>query len=138
MIAAQALVAASAAILLILGTLHLVYTFRGPLLTPRDPAVQAAMRQVPMVITRQTTMWKAWIGFNASHGMGAILFALVYGYLALAHAELLFRSPVLLLIGLAMLGAYVVVARLYWFSIPFRSTCVALVCYLAGVLLSRY
>jgi hypothetical protein len=51
------------------------------------------------------------VGFNASHSMGLILFALVFGYLALAHDQLLFQSPFLLVVGLAMLGGLVVSAR---------------------------
>jgi hypothetical protein len=35
-------------------------------------------------------MWKAWIGFNASHSFGLILFGTVYAYLALAHGSFLF------------------------------------------------
>ena len=77
-----ALMTVSALVLLTLGVLHLVYTFSGPKLMPRDPALQARMNEVPLVITRRTTMWRAWIGFNASHSMGAILFGLVYGFLA--------------------------------------------------------
>jgi len=38
-------------------------------------------------------MWKAWIGFNASHSLGAVLFGQVYGYLVLAHAPMLLSSP---------------------------------------------
>ncbi len=49
-------------------------------------------------------MWRCWMGFNASHSMGLILFGLIYGYLALAHDQLLFRSPFLLLVGLVMLA----------------------------------
>ena len=75
----------STLVLLTLGVLHLVYTFAGPKLTPRDPALQVRMSEVHPVITRQTTMWRAWIGFNASHSMGAILFGLVYGFLADAY-----------------------------------------------------
>ena len=66
------LMAASAAILLALGLLHLLYTFRGPKLWPRDASLQQRMSEVSPVITRETTMWKAWIGFNASHSFGAI------------------------------------------------------------------
>jgi hypothetical protein len=133
MTAQQLLMAASAAILLVLGVLHLIYTFWGPKLTPRDPALQVAMQAVSPVLTRQTTMWKAWVGFNASHSMGAILFGLVYGYLALAHAELLFASPFLLAVGLAMVGGLAVLGAAYWFSIPFRSLCVALACYVGSI-----
>ena len=55
-------------------------------------------------------MWRAWVGFNASHSYGAIFFGLVYGYLALAHGALLFASPYLLGVGLLLLGGYVVLA----------------------------
>jgi hypothetical protein len=37
----QALITASAAIILTLGLLHLLYTFRGPKLHPREPALEA-------------------------------------------------------------------------------------------------
>ena len=134
---ASLLVAVGALIVLLLGSIHLLYTFRGPKLTPRDPALQASMREVHPVLTRQTTMWKAWIGFNASHSMGAMLFGLVYGYLALAQPQLLFHSPFLLLVGFAMLGGFVVLGKLYWFSIPFAGVSIAFACYIAGVLVFR-
>lgn len=78
---------------------------------PRDPALQARMREVSPVISRETTMWKAWIGFNASHGLGAVLFGLVYGYLALAHPAVLFQSAFLLGLGLCLLGAYTALGK---------------------------
>ncbi len=120
----------SASVILVLGVIHLAYTFRGNRLTPRDPELQARMREVSPVISRETTMWKAWIGFNASHSYGAILFGLIYAYLAIVHADLLFNSPFLLAVGLAMLAGLVFLGRVYWFSIPFRGICVASVCYL--------
>jgi hypothetical protein len=128
---------ASAAVILGFGIIHLIYTFRGPKLTPRDAALQARMQEVSPVISTETTMWKAWIGFNATHSLALILFGVIYGYLAVADFELLMQSPVLLAIGFAMLIALVVLARLYFFSVPFRGVCVALVCYGAGVVVSR-
>src|SRR5215475_4625391 len=98
------LVTASAAIILLLGVVHLRYTFLGGKLFPRDAALTARMKEVSPFLTRETTMWKAWVGFNASHSYGAILFGLVYGYLALAQSSLLFRSPFLLLVGLLLLA----------------------------------
>jgi hypothetical protein len=130
---AMTLMSVSALVVLALGVLHLVYTFSGPKLTPRDPALQAQMSEVPLVITRQTTMWRAWIGFNASHSMGAILFGLVYGFLGNAYPELLFNSPFLLIVGFAMLAGLAVLAKLYWFRIPFRGVAVALVCYVSSI-----
>ena len=116
MLAARILMVLSASIILTLGVVHLVYTFWGPKLTPRDPALQISMSQISPVITNETTMWRCWVGFNASHSMGLILFGLVFGYLALAHGQLLFRSPFLLVVGLAMLGGMVVLCKVYFFS----------------------
>jgi uncharacterized membrane protein len=127
------LVAASAVIVLMLGAIHLLYTFRGTKLHPREPALQERMKEISPVLTRQTTMWKSWVGFNASHSQGAILFGLIYGYLALAHAALLFQSPYLLLVGLAMLLGYAILGKRYWFSIPYRCILAAVVLYLAAM-----
>ena len=124
----------SALVVLTLGTLHLVYTFRGSKLAPRDPALQARMTEVHPVITRQTTMWRAWVGFNASHSMGAMLFGLVYGFLGNAYPEILFQSPFLLAVGLAMLGGLAVLGKVYWFRIPFTGIAIALVCYVASII----
>jgi hypothetical protein len=129
--------ALSASIIFSLGVFHLIYTFSGPMLTPRDPALQISMSQISPVITNETTMWRCWVGFNASHSMGLILFGLIFGYLALAHGQLLFRSPFLLVVGLAMLGGIAVVSKVYFFSGPFRSICISLACYVASVALSR-
>jgi len=127
----------SAGIILTLGVLHLVYTFWGPKLTPRDPALQISMSQISPVITKETTMWRAWVGFNASHSMGLILFGLVFGYLALAHGQLLFQSPFLLVVGLVMLVGFAVLGKVYWFSAPFTGICISLACYLVSIALSR-
>ena len=98
--------------------MHLLYTFYGPKLLPRDRELQARMQQVSPVITRQTTMWKAWVGFNASHSYGLMLFGAVYGYLALAHSDFLFQSVFLLSLGLILLFGYVFLAKRYFFRIP--------------------
>jgi hypothetical protein len=94
-------------------------------LLPRDRDLKARMQEVSPVITRETTMWKAWIGFNASHSYGAILFGAVYGYLSLAHSAFLFRSAFLLSLGLLLLGGYAFLGKRYWFSVPFRGILLA-------------
>lgn len=133
---ASSLIAGSAAIILLLGLVHLLYTFRGRKLHPRDAALETAMKEVTPVLTRETTMWKAWIGFNASHSGGAILFGLVYGYLALAQTSVLFQSPFLLCLGLIFLASYTFLGKVYWFSIPFRGIALATVLYVAGLIAS--
>jgi hypothetical protein len=126
-------VAAGAAILLFLGLVHLLYTFTGRKLHPRDDALKQRMQEVSPVISRETTMWRTWIGFNASHSFGAILFGWVYGYLALVHPRFFFDSYFLLLTGLVLLAGYVALGRLYFFSVPFRGIVAATVLYLLGL-----
>jgi hypothetical protein len=55
---APLLVAVSAVIILLLGLIHLLYTFSGPKLWPRDSELHTRMQEVSPVITGQTTMWK--------------------------------------------------------------------------------
>ena len=133
---ADVLIAASAVVLGTLGSIHLLYTYRGNKLEPRDPALREAMQRVSPVITRQTTVWRATKGFNASHSLGIIAFALVYGYLALWRAEVLAGSMFLLVLGMAVLLAYLALAWRYFFSIPFRGVALACVLYAAGWALS--
>jgi len=134
---AQALVAAGAFILLALGLFHLYLTFASAKFSPRDRELEARLKLVSPVLTSQTTMWRAWVGFNASHSLGAILFGAVYGYLALFQFGLLAVPGFLSLLGAACLIGYLVLARLYWFSTPFRGIALALLLYVAGVIIPR-
>ena len=131
---ATVLLVASAVILFSLGTVHLIITFVGPKLTPRDPALQTRMREVSPVITKETTMWNFWVGFNISHSMAAMLFGLIYGFLAIVHGNLLFSSPYLLTVGFLMLAGLFVVGKVYWFSAPFVGISISLACYMAGII----
>jgi hypothetical protein len=136
-LAAKILMAVSAGIVFTLGIIHLVYTLWGTKLMPRDPALQISMSQISPVITRETTIWRCWVGSNITHSMGLILFGLVFGFLTLAQDQLLFRSPFLLLVGLAMLAGLVVLSKLYFFTVPLIGVSIALVCYLTSLALSR-
>jgi hypothetical protein len=109
---APLLIAGSAAIIMLLGLIHLLYTFYGPKLLPRDRDLKARMQEVSLVITRETTMWKAWVGFNASH------------------------SSFLLSLGLLLLGGYAFLAKRYWFSVPFRGILLATVCYVIALIIN--
>jgi hypothetical protein len=130
---APALIASTAAILLLLGLGHLLFTFFGPKLLPRDRSLQTRMQEVSPVITRQTTMWKAWIGFNASHSFGLILFGSVYGYLALAHDRLLFESAFLLTLGIVVLLGYVFLSKQFFFRFPLRAVLLATLLYVVAL-----
>lgn len=131
---ASLLLAASAFVILSLGCAHLLFTFRGNKFYPRDPALMARMQEVSPVISGKMSMWEAWVGFNASHSFGAMLFGLVYGYLALAQPSVLFSSWFLLAVGLALLAGCVFLGWRYWFSTPFRGIVLSTALYVSGVL----
>jgi hypothetical protein len=95
------------------------------------------MKAVTLNITKETTVWKAWLGFNASHSMALILFGLVYGYLAVAQPGVLYRSNYLQLLGLLMLAGLLLLGWRYWFSVPRAGLAVALACYVASMLAGR-
>lgn len=131
------MIGCSALIPLALGTLHLAYTFWGPKLLPRDAGVIEAMKATSMVITRETTVWKARIGFNTTHSMSLMLFGLVFGYLAVARPDVLSGSVFLQAVGLPTLVAFLVLARVYFFSIPFAGISLATLLFVAGLLMAR-
>ena len=79
-------------------------------------------------------MWKAWIGFNASHALGALLFGAVYIDLALVHGPVLLGAPLLLLAGAAWLIGLLVVSKVFWFDAPFRGVALAALLYVAGAI----
>ena len=133
---AYVLVSASAALMALLGCVHLLYTYRGNKLDPRDPALRATMERSHLVITRQTTVWRAVKGFNASHSLGLIVFGLMYGYLAWWRPDVLGSSLFLLALGMAVLLAYLALAKRYFFRVPFQGVALACVLYAGGWVLS--
>ena len=113
------LVVASTFIIFALGVLHLLLTYRGTAFHPRDRVLESQMKVVASLISRETTMWRAGVGFHASHSIGAVVFSLTYAYLALEPAQLLFKSPFLLSLGLAYLELLTILCGLYWLRVPF-------------------
>jgi len=134
--AASLLIATSSAILLVLGLAHLFFTFRGPKLLPRDQALQSRMQEVSPGITKQTTMWRAWIGFNASHSVGLVMFGAVFGYLAIFRESILFESSYLRILGFLVLGGYILLAKKYFFRTPYRASLLAGVLYASAIALA--
>lgn len=128
------LIAGAAGVIGVLGLAHVWVTLRGNALQPRDPALAALWAQSYLHITRANPIDRVWLGFNHSHSLGALLFCLVWGWLALAQSQLLFGSAFLLGLGAAVLLVYNLLARAYWFHIPQRGVCAAAMLYLAGVI----
>ncbi|RKZ62330.1 MAG: hypothetical protein DRQ44_11085, partial [Gammaproteobacteria bacterium] len=74
----QTLLIIGAAIFGILGAAHLLFTFFTNKFNAFDKSVTKAMKSTSPVLAKETTMWNAWIGFNASHSFGAMLVTAFY------------------------------------------------------------
>jgi hypothetical protein len=133
--AARILVLVGASIFGVLGSLHLVYTFFTAKLLPRDRAVIDAMKGTSLVLTRETTVWEAWVGFNASHSLGAILLSAFYFLLALQHPQVLVQSKSFVLLAVAAGAAYLWLAHAYWFRVPFMGIALATACFVVAFVL---
>ena len=119
-------------IFLLLGILHALYTFldiREPRrLVPQEPSVALAMAESSLRLARGgTTMWRAWVGFNFSHSLGAILFGMLCVGAGLVLGKLVLPAWILFVLVLIAL-LYVGLSVLYWFRIPTMGIALATVC----------
>ncbi|MEJ6472954.1 LIC_13387 family protein [Pseudoalteromonas piscicida] len=114
----------------VLGTIHLVYTFSTEKFNPYDASAAEAMKRTSPQLTKETTIWRAWIGFNASHSLGVMLFAAIYIPLAINNFEVIESSLWFSLLPVVVSASYLILAKKYWFKIPFVGFLVSLVCFL--------
>lgn len=125
---------AGALIVLALGSMHLYYTFFSNKFSPRDPSTETAMKSTTPLLTRRTTMWNAWVGFNGSHSLGAIFFG-AFNLMVLWSDSHLSPWP-LFTINIITLGTYLWLAQRYWFRIPRTGILAALLLFLLGRVLT--
>ena len=119
---------------IILGSIHLYYTFFSNKFSSRTASVDDAMKNSFPVLTKETTMWKAWIGFNASHSSGAIYIGLINFIIAIQYPEIL-QSPLFLILNIITVFFYCWLGKKYWFGIPFKGILIATCCFVAATIL---
>jgi len=129
------LILIGSSIFLVLGSLHLIYTFFTNKFDPNDIETRKAMNATNPRITKETTLWKAWVGFNASHSIGAMFFGSATIYLALFQFSILVESTFYVLLCTFNSLFYLYLARKYWFSVPIIGISLATFCFVASTLL---
>ncbi|MFL0352638.1 LIC_13387 family protein [Xanthomarina sp. GH4-25] len=129
-IIAQYLWLIGALIFFILGGIHLTYTFFTNKFSSRNQNVIAEMKSSYPILTKRTTMWKAWIGFNASHSMGVLFFGIINLYIAFKYFDVLQSDHFFFLLNILIAGFYVWLGKKYWFNVPFIGAFITLTCYL--------
>jgi hypothetical protein len=120
----------------ILGLLHAVYTFTDASnprrLAPDDSDVLRSMASSKVRLSRGgTTMWRAWLGFNFSHSLGALMFsaACITAGLNLPALSLP-KAALLLPVGIGAI--YLWLATRYWFRIPAIGIALGTACFVAA------
>jgi hypothetical protein len=115
-------------VFLLLGITHLLYTFFSNKFDSREGSTSERMKQSSPVISKQTTMWKAWMGFNASHSAGAIYIGVINIVIAVGY-ETMIHNWAFAVFNLATVLFYLWLAKRYWFSVPFAGMLIATVCF---------
>ena len=105
------------------------YTFFSNKFLARDSNTVEKMKMTSPILTRNTTMWKAWIGFNASHSLGVIFFGLINIIIAIQHFEIYISAPILSVLNIITLLFYLFLSKKYWFRPPFIGVIVSLLCF---------
>jgi len=133
----QVLIIIGASIFGVLGTVHLLYTFFTDKFNAYDPSVTEAMKATSPVLTKETSVWNAWVGFNASHSLGAMLVAGVYIPLAVSYFNIIQQSIWFSVLPVIIGLSYLILAKKYWFKIPLIGISISTVCFaIAAVLIN--
>ena len=119
----QWLIAAGGLIFFILGVLHLRLTVRD-LKEPRAfvPAKRALLDELKATrinLRRDVKdFWTSYLGFHMSHSVGIIFFGIATIYFGLVRPDIF--ADLYVRLAMVIFGAaYVLMARTFWFSIPF-------------------
>ncbi|MBR7801755.1 LIC_13387 family protein [Undibacterium fentianense] len=132
------LIGMSALIFLVLGSIHLYLSFFSRVFYPRDDHLLDLMQSNSPRLTRQTTLWRAGLGFHASHSLGAMLYGALFLYFVTIVPDFFFKQDFLLVIGFIYVACMFALARRYWFRVPFYGTALASILYLVGGVVARF
>ena len=134
----QLLIIVGAFIFLVLGSIHLLYTIFTNKLAPRNATTMSGMKKSKLILTSETTVWKAWVGFNASHSLGAMFFALIYMPLCIFHFEVIEDTHWFTWLPVAFSFSYLLLAKAYWFRVPFIGILIANICFSVSALMLTF
>ena len=121
---------------IVFGLLHAAATPQTPAhakgLSPRDPTVRDAMAHDTILLTRRTTVWLAWVGFNLSHSLGLLLIGVVVVLIGRTSASFQAQAAAFLPLAVLMSATYLVLGVRYWFRTPIIGISLASVCFLVS------
>ena len=104
-------------------------------LSPSDKGLAEQMARATLRLTRRTDLWRAWVGFNLSHSLGAVAFGLLVVIAGRTRASFATEGPVFAPIALAISSTYLVLAVRYWFRTPIVGCALSATLFLASSVL---
>lgn len=131
----QILLISGASIFGLLGAIHLIYTFFSNKFYASDNAVTSAMQKTSLMITKETTLWNAWLGFNASHSLGMMIVPAIYIPLIVYHYNIIQQSVWFTMLPILIAVSYLALAKKYWFKIPFVGILISTVCFIGAAVI---
>lgn len=145
--AAQAWFIAGAIVFMLAGGLHalgaLLDTVRPTFFAPIEDPVKAVMQSTGMRFRRpfpgdagRPSMWRFWLGFNVSHGLGAFTFGLFSLLIAAHDFQLIDRIEAIRPLTIAVSAAYLAISLRYWFYGVVIVTGGATMCFIVAAALS--
>jgi hypothetical protein len=146
--AAEAWFVAGTIPLILAGGLHalatLLDTVRPTFFTPIESSAKASVEGTGSRFWRMfgggggaaRSMWKAWLGFNISHGLGAFTFGLLCLLIATHDFELVERIDAIRPLTIAFSGALLAVSLRFWFYVPAIIAGTATACFTIATVLS--
>jgi hypothetical protein len=141
--AAQAWFIAGTILLILAGGGHalltLVDTARATYFTPRDASVRRAVESTPIRFGGRAapSMWRAWLGFNISHGLGVFTFGLLLLLIALQNFKLVEQIDAIQPLSIAIPAIYFVLALRFWFYGPVIITAASTACFTVAAVLPK-
>jgi hypothetical protein len=130
------------------GGLHvlatLLDTVRPTFFAPIEGSVKPVMEGTGIRLRRMfpgrsgatPSMWRFWLGFNISHGLGAFTFGLLCLLIATHDFELVERIDAIRPLTIAFSAAYLALSLRFWFYVPAIIAGTATACFTIATVLS--
>ena len=117
--------------------LTLVDTVRPTFFAPKDRGLEPALQGTRMRFggSAAPSMWRAWLGFNLSHGLGVFSFGLLLLLIATHDFSLVKHADAIRALTIAFPATYLVVALRFWFYGPVIITATSTACFTVATVL---
>jgi hypothetical protein len=90
------------------------------------------MTRDTVLLTRRTTLWRAWVGFNLSHSLGAVLLGSIVLLVGRSQASFQQQANVFLPFVVLVCGTYLWIGLRYWFRTPIVGIALSGACFVAS------